>query len=93
MLVQGKQRVEDRLGDLNKPLSNQNLLTWKDTPLYDAPSVSSAPFGTLANNLRYPILSKLKDLAQSDLVSDPHWRLSWRGSVVWTRRRITVFPC
>jgi hypothetical protein len=36
--VQGKQRVEDRLGDLNKPLSNQNLLTWKDTPLYDAPS-------------------------------------------------------
>lgn len=59
--VQGKQRVEDRLGDLNKPLSNQNLLTWKDTPLYDAPSVSSAPFGTLANNLRYPILSKLKD--------------------------------
>ncbi len=59
--MQGKQRVEDRLGDLNKPLSNQNLLTWKDTPLYDAPSVSSAPFGTLANNLRYPILSKLKD--------------------------------
>ncbi len=72
--VQGKQRVEDRLGDLNKPLSNQNLLTWKDTPLYDAPSVSSAPFGTLANNLRYPILSKLKDRPQSDLVSDPHWR-------------------
>lgn len=25
--VQGKQRVEDSLGDLNKPLSNQNLIT------------------------------------------------------------------
>lgn len=79
--MQGKQRVEDRLGDLNKPLSNQNLLTWKDTPLYDAPSVSSAPFGTLANNLRYPILSKLKDLPIR-----PGFRSAlatyWRGSVV-----------
>ena len=35
--VQGKQRVEDSLGDLNKPLSNQNLITWKDTPVYNAP--------------------------------------------------------
>jgi len=59
--VQGKQRVEDSLGDLNKPLSNQNLITWKDTPVYNAPNAGSAPFGTLADNLRYPILSKLKD--------------------------------
>ncbi|MDI8752180.1 hypothetical protein MJH54_35060, partial [Salmonella enterica subsp. enterica serovar Montevideo] len=35
--VQGKQKVEDGLGDLNKPLSNQNLVTWKDTPVYNAP--------------------------------------------------------
>jgi hypothetical protein len=27
--VQGKMRVEDGLGDLNKPLSNQNLVTGK----------------------------------------------------------------
>lgn len=27
--VQGKQRVEDSTGDLNKPLSNQNLITGK----------------------------------------------------------------
>ena len=59
--VQGKQRVEDSLGDLNKPLSNQNLITWKDTPVYNAPSSGSAPFGTLSANLRYPILNKLKD--------------------------------
>ncbi|MGU7801769.1 polysaccharide deacetylase family protein, partial [Escherichia coli] len=59
--VQGTKRVEDSLGDLRQPLSNQNLLTWKDTPVYDAPSVGSPPFGTLANNLRYPIISKLKD--------------------------------
>ena len=26
--VQGRQKVEDGLGDLNKPLSNQNLVTW-----------------------------------------------------------------
>ena len=59
--VQGRQRVEDGLGDLNKPLSNQNLITWKDTPVYNAPDAGSAPFGTLADNLRYPILNKLKD--------------------------------
>ena len=59
--VQGKQRVEDGLGDLNKPLSNQNLVTWKDTPVYSAPDISSAPFGTLAENLRYPVINKLKD--------------------------------
>ena len=53
--VQGKQRVEDGLGDLNKPLSNQNLITWKDTPVYNAPNNGSAPFGTLSANLRYPI--------------------------------------
>ncbi len=59
--VQGRQKVEDGLGDLNKPLSNQNLITWKDTPVFNAPSAGSAPFGVLADNLRYPILHKLKD--------------------------------
>lgn len=59
--VQGRQRVEDGLGDLNKPLSNQNLMTWKDTPIYSAPDISSAPFGTLAENLRYPVINRLKD--------------------------------
>ena len=59
--VQGRQRVEDGLGDLNKPLSNQNLLTWKDTPVYNAPDVGSAPFGMLAENLRYPVINRLKD--------------------------------
>ncbi len=58
--VQGRQRVEDGLGDLHRPTSNQNLITWKDTPVYNAPDAGSAPFGTLAENLRYPILSALK---------------------------------
>lgn len=57
----GDKKVEDGLGDLNKPLSNQNLVTRKDTPVYNAPSAGSAPFGVLADNLRYPILHKLKD--------------------------------
>lgn len=39
--VQGRQRVEDGLGDLNKPLSNQNVITWKDTPVYNAPDVGA----------------------------------------------------
>ncbi|WP_279050014.1 polysaccharide deacetylase family protein [Cedecea davisae] len=59
--VKGRQRVEDRLGDLNKPLSNQNLITFRDVVVYSEPSTSSTPFGTLADNLRYPVLSKLKD--------------------------------
>lgn len=59
--VAGKQRVEDRLGDLNKPLSNQNLLTFRDVQVYNAPNSGSAPFGTLADNIRYPISAKLKD--------------------------------
>jgi Predicted xylanase/chitin deacetylase len=59
-LVQGRQRVEDGLGDLHRPSSNQNLITWKDTPVYNAPDAGSAPFGTLAENLRYPILNALK---------------------------------
>ena len=59
--VVGKQRIEDRLGDLNKPLSNQNLVTFRDVAVYNAPDSRSAPFGTLANNLRYPIIASLKD--------------------------------
>lgn len=72
--VQGKQRVEDRLGDLNKPLSNQNLLTWKDTPLYDAPSVSSAPVRHAGQQSALSDPQQAEGPAQSDLVSDPHWR-------------------
>ncbi|EKM0363704.1 polysaccharide deacetylase family protein [Cronobacter turicensis] len=59
--VQGSNRVKDSLGDLNKPLSNQNLLTWRDVTIYNEPDVNSAPFGTLAENLRYPVVGKLKD--------------------------------
>ena len=54
-------RTIDLTSLINKPLSNQNLITWKDTPVYNAPSAGSAPFGVLADNLRYPILHKLKD--------------------------------
>ena len=80
--VQGKQRVEDSLGDLNKPLSNQNLITWKDTPVYNAPSSGSAPFGTLSANLRYPILNKLKDrLNQTWFQIRIGNRLAWVSSL------------
>ena len=80
--VQGKQRVEDSLGDLNKPLSTQNLITWKDTPVYNAPSSGSAPFGILSANLRYPILNKLKDrLNQTWFQIRIGNRLAWVSSL------------
>ncbi len=63
-------------------MSNQNLLTRKDTPVYDAPSVGSPPFGTLANNLRYPIISKLKDrLNQTRYQIRIGNRLAWVSSL------------
>lgn len=90
--VQGRQKVDDGLGDLNKPLSNQSLITWKDTPVYNAPDVGSAPFGVLADNLRYPIISKLKDRlnqtrTRSALAAD------WPMLALWMRRKTTVSRC
>jgi hypothetical protein len=79
--VQGKQRVEDGLGDLNKPLSNQNLVTWKDTLFIMMPT-TAAPFGTLSANLRYPILNKLKDrLNQTWFQIRIGNRLAWVSSL------------
>ncbi len=58
------------------------MLTWKDTPLYNTPAVSSVPFGTLATNLRYPILSKLKDrLNQTWFQIRIGDRLAWVSSL------------
>ncbi|SNY69208.1 polysaccharide deacetylase family protein [Enterobacter sp. CC120223-11] len=80
--VQGNQRVEDSLGDLNKPLSNQNLITWRDTPVYNAPNAGSAPFGVLADNLRYPVMAKLKDrLNQTWFQIRIGNRLAWVSSL------------
>lgn len=71
--VQGKQRVEDRLGDLNKPLSNQNLLTRKIhrsmTLLGKQRAVRHAGQQSALSDPQ-----QAEGPAQSDLVSDPHWR-------------------
>lgn len=76
--VQGKRRPEDRLGDLNKPLSNQNLVTIKATVMYSAPNVKSERVGTLAANLRYPVASRLKDrLNQTWFQIHIGQRLAW----------------
>lgn len=80
--VTGNKRVQDSLGDLNKPLSNQNLITWQDTPLYNAPDKTSLQFGTLAQNLRYPIIDKLKDrLNQTWFQIRIGNRLAWVSSL------------
>lgn len=49
------------LGDLNKPLPNQNILTMREAKVYLAADVRSEQFAVLAENLRYPIVGKLKD--------------------------------
>ena len=80
--VTGNKRVQDSLGDLNKALSNQNLITWQDTPLYNAPDKTSPQFGTLAQNLRYPIIDKLKDrLNQTWFQIRIGNRLAWVSSL------------
>ena len=80
--VQGAKRVEDSLGDLNKPLTNQNLVTWKDTPLYSAADARSPQVGVLAENLRYPVLNKLKDrLNQTWYQIRLGQRLAWVSSL------------
>jgi len=80
--VQGKLRIQDRLGDLNKPLSNQNLLTWQAVTLYNEPDNKSEPLGVLAENLRYPISSKLKDrLNQTWFQIRIGNRLAWVSSL------------
>ncbi len=90
--VTGNKRVQDSLGDLNKPLSNQNLITWQDTPLYNAPDKTSPQFGTLAQNLRYPIIDKLKDrLNQTWFQIRIGNRLAWVSSSM--RRKIMACRC
>ncbi|BCU91912.1 polysaccharide deacetylase [Yersinia pseudotuberculosis] len=55
------QKNNDMLGDLNKPLPNQNILTMREAKVYLAADVRSEQFAVLAENLRYPLVGKLKD--------------------------------
>ncbi len=80
--VRGNEQVQDSLGDLNKPLSNQNLVTWRDTPMYNAADNTSEQLGILSGNLRYPIISKLKDrLNQTWFQIRIGERLAWISSL------------
>ncbi|WP_199062745.1 polysaccharide deacetylase family protein [Serratia sp. ASV30] len=54
-------KVKDDLGELNKPLTNQNLITQRAINVYTAADNKSEIFGVLEENLRYPIIGKLKD--------------------------------
>lgn len=58
----GKSRkVNDSLGELNKQVTNQNLITQKPINVYTKADSDSETFGVLEENLRYPIIGKLKD--------------------------------
>lgn len=54
-------QVQDPLGELNKPLTNQNLITQRPINVYTAADHNSEIFGILEGNLRYPIIGKLQD--------------------------------
>lgn len=80
--VPGDSRVSDSLGDLSKPLSNQNLLTLHDVTLYSEPDKTSQIIGILAENLRYPVIAELKDrLNQSWFQIRIANRLAWVSSL------------
>lgn len=51
---------KDSLGDLNKK-NYQNLITVRPAPVYAAADAKSAPIAMLEENLRYPVVDKLKD--------------------------------
>lgn len=55
------EKVKDPLGELNKPLTNQNLITHKAINVYTAADNKGEIFGILEENLRYPIIGRLKD--------------------------------
>ncbi len=59
--IKKERKNNDILGDLNKPLPNQNIIIKRETPVYLAADVDSEQFATLVDNLRYPIVGKLKD--------------------------------
>lgn len=54
-------KLKDELGELKKPLTNQNLITSRPINVYIAADNKSEIFGVLEENLRYPIIGKLKD--------------------------------
>ncbi|BDH47072.1 hypothetical protein TUM12370_31160 [Salmonella enterica subsp. enterica serovar Choleraesuis] len=51
----------DRLGELAKTGQHSYLVTWQATPVHSKPQAESDEVGVLAENLRYPILSVLRD--------------------------------
>ncbi|TQI82133.1 peptidoglycan/xylan/chitin deacetylase (PgdA/CDA1 family) [Serratia fonticola] len=59
--ISKSRKVKDDLGELNKPLTNQNLVTQRSINVYTAADNKSEVFGVLEENLRYPIVGKLKD--------------------------------
>ncbi|AWH89582.1 polysaccharide deacetylase family protein [Limnobaculum parvum] len=58
-LSKSKKALGLALADLQK--LNQNLITIRPTTVYDQPKDTSKVFGVLNDNLRYPILGRLKD--------------------------------
>lgn len=60
-VMRGKPWLHDNPIALSPPSGRQNLVTWKATPVYSAPDPGSALFGTLADNLRYPVSGSIKD--------------------------------
>lgn len=54
-------KLQDHLSELNKPSTNQNVITQKAINVYTDADNGSEVFGRLEENLRYPLIGKLQD--------------------------------
>ncbi|MFC0226418.1 polysaccharide deacetylase family protein [Serratia aquatilis] len=59
--VAKSRKGNDSLAELNKQVTNQNLITQRPINVYTRADSDSETFGVLEENLRYPIIGKLKD--------------------------------
>lgn len=54
-------KLQGHLSELNKPSTNQNVITQKAINVYTDADNGSEVFGRLEENLRYPLIGKLQD--------------------------------
>lgn len=54
-------KLQDHLSELNKPSTNQNVITQKAINVYTDADNNSEVLGRLEENLRYPLIGKLQD--------------------------------
>lgn len=59
--ISQSRQVKDNSAELSKQSPNQHVITQRPTQVYLSPDTKSEIFAVLEENLRYPIIGKLKD--------------------------------